>query len=266
MSSPISRNALASGSRIWVLQELLILCIANILHNAMQLVLGVYASPVTADRPHRTILKNRIILSQRSRAIGLQLVSNNITAMRICGNNNMNVIRTSVGNPKMPRTNEAMFSNHRFNSGATIIIEQMNWILQSIRPPRFQQRLRWHIPFAVFSPTSECPLNMSSVGSPSNEVCQWRIVVHRSHLEHVSNYRNLDRNLIDFARWGIGTLWRLRKPGASALRLIGPDRKAISRNALASGFQRSNRTNIVDPSRQPGASALRLMVWQGGGK
>ena len=189
--SPISRNALASGSRIWVLQELLILCIANILHNVMQLVLGVYASPVTADRPHPTILKNRIILSQRSRAIGLQLVSNNITAMRICGNNNMNVIRTSVGNPKMPRTNEAMFSNHRFNSGATIIIEQMNWILQSIRPPRFQQRLRWHIPFAVFSPTSECPLNMSSVGSPGNEVCQWRIVVHRSHLEHVSNYRNL---------------------------------------------------------------------------
>jgi len=202
-SSPanISRNALTSGFGMDLLgrcrhpaqrgavaprrigiQSLAVLRIANIRDHIMQSFFCIHALPIATIRPNRPVLKAGIVFAQRLRAICLQLITHDVPSMRVRGNHHMNVIRSNIGDPKVPCANGTVPFDHFMHHGTRCIIQQANGIIQSFCVPTLQQSLRRLLSLAVFPPSRFSPLQMRAVCGLSNEIGKWITTVHTDPL------------------------------------------------------------------------------------
>ena len=127
----ISRTALAavggrlSSSRhaanaLRLIHSFTFLHFAGVLNDLFQSIFGVDAFPITANSPNGSVNERRIALSQHARAICLHLVAHLFTGMLGRGNNDVDMIGSGIGSPKMPSAKIAESTNFRFDEQALL--------------------------------------------------------------------------------------------------------------------------------------------------
>lgn len=88
----------------------------------------------------------------------------------------MDMVCPRIGNPQPPIASITMVFNLSSDSFAHLIVQQHDWMLQTLAAPLCQEWFRFLETASVATPTSWIALKPRTVNRPGDEECEWLIV------------------------------------------------------------------------------------------
>ena len=151
----------------------------HIFNNRRRIIIAVNALPISPDCPHWSFTKYVPALSQSSRAIRFQLITNRLTGRSLGGHHHMNVIASNVFRPQMLTSMLTMPLDLTRHNDSHVSIKHDDGMLQPILPPSLEQGL-WKLrPLLASTPSLLVSLQMGAVHRPSYEIGKrFVIMVH----------------------------------------------------------------------------------------
>ena len=172
----ISKPGLTPCGSQDLVAPLSILRLTSVENCGLKIIFRIEEFHVATNCPRGSVNEYVVRLAKNASAVGLQLIPNSHSVVRLRGHDNVHMVRPWVRNPQMPASKLAQSSNLGRNHFPVRFTQQHDLMLQSIRMPFLKPWCRWLSSTATPAPPTLVTLKEGAIDRPRDESTQAGVV------------------------------------------------------------------------------------------